>query len=467
MENSLWKWSTTDLAKGIREKNISSEDVINSHLNRIEEVNQKVNAVTVVLHEQALKAAREADKIVASGEEIGPLHGVPFTIKDNIDLLGSATTQGIPLLKDSIPKTDAPLVSMLKNAGAIPIGKTNMPELAMRWHTSNDLYGATMNPWDSSVTPGGSSGGAATAIASGMSPFGIGNDILGSLRYPSQCCGITAIRPSFGRVSQVMSTIFPEPPMFFTQIGAVNGPMARHVKDLRLALDVISCMDSTDPSWIPALKMGSEVSKPIRVAVAKSLLEQSGSSVVAKAIKKSADILSNSGYIVEEVDPPSMEEAIETTLLLSDIDIKILMDRVIPIISEESKVFFNDMFEYTDPDLSTYMTAIGNRYKIAREWSIFMETYPLILGPVSTLQPFKVGYDIAGKDEKSKIIQSFGLTGTCNLLGLPSLAIPVQVDEGLPQGVQIISRRYHEDLCFDAGEVIEKSVGVFTPIDPQ
>lgn len=229
----LWQWSACSLAKAIRDKRVSSLDVIQAHLDRIEAVNHKVNAVTIVLEEDALRAARDADEKIASGEEVGPLHGVPITIKENIDLVGSATTHGIVGLKDSLPETDAPVVAHLKKAGAIPIGRTNLPDFGYRYHTDNDLRGATRNPWDPSRTPGGSSGGEAAAIASGMSPLGVGNDMGGSLRYPAQCCGIAAIKPSLGRISWITTTIFPDPPLFYEQVASVNGPMARHVKDCR------------------------------------------------------------------------------------------------------------------------------------------------------------------------------------------------------------------------------------------
>ena len=167
MEAPLWQWSATSLAKAIREKRISSREVIQAHLDRIEAVNHKVNAVTVVLEEDALRTASEADKKIAAGEELGPLHGVPVTFKENIDLVGSATTHGIVDLKDAMPQTDAPVFAHLKQAGAIPIGRTNLPDFGLRWHTNNDLRGATLNPWDPSRTPGGSSGGEAAAIATG------------------------------------------------------------------------------------------------------------------------------------------------------------------------------------------------------------------------------------------------------------------------------------------------------------
>ncbi|MDH3743056.1 MAG: amidase family protein, partial [Hyphomicrobiales bacterium] len=202
----LWKHSASDLALAIREKEISSIEVIEAHLNRIEAVNAGLNAVVTNLAETALDAARLADQQIASGADTGPLHGVPFTIKDVFDLAGTATTMGIVELKDKMPATDTPVVAHLKKAGAIPIARTNVPDIGVRWHTDNDLYGATLNPWDRARTPGGSSGGEAAAIATGMSPLGIGGDMGGSLRFPAQCCGIAALKPGFGRISRTITS---------------------------------------------------------------------------------------------------------------------------------------------------------------------------------------------------------------------------------------------------------------------
>jgi amidase len=173
MEKDLWRLGVTDLVRAIREKTVSSHDVVQSHLNRIEAVNAEVNAVTVVLAEEALQAADEADNALAKGVSLGPLHGIPMTIKENIDLKGSATSQGVVAMKDALPLQDAPHVSHLKRAGVIPIGRTNLPDFGLRWHTDNALRGATRNPWNRLRTPGGSSGGEAVAIATGMSPLGM------------------------------------------------------------------------------------------------------------------------------------------------------------------------------------------------------------------------------------------------------------------------------------------------------
>ena len=463
----LWQWSATNLASAIRERRLSSHDVIEAHLERIEAVNPKVNAVTVVLADDALRAAREADKAVAAGDDVGPLHGVPITVKEGFDVVGSATTHGIVALRDSMQVIDAPVVAHLKQAGAIPIGRTNLPNYGLRYHTDNDLRGATLNPWDASRTPGGSSGGEAAAIATGMSPLGVGGDMGGSLRYPAQCCGVTSIRPSLGRVSRTSSSIFPDSPLFYEQIASVNGPMARHVGDLRLALDVMSRADPGDPLWMPAMRLGQAGPGPVKVAVTADPAGHGVSPAVAEGVATAAAVLADAGYAVEQVDPPLIDESTRTLEQISIMEIESYLPGLRETISADARRFLNGLVGDITADLPSYMKAIATRHEIAREWNLFLERYSLVLGPVSTMPPFEVGYDVSGPDQIRRFIESIGLTEVCNLLGLPSVAVPVQVVDGLPQGVQLIGRRYHEDLCFDAAEAIERQQGVFTPIDPR
>ena len=201
--NELCRRSATELAGLICRGEVSSRDVVEAHLARIAEVNDDVNAITLTLEESALKQADAADTADAV-ERLRPLHGVPYTIKENIDLVGTPTTQGLPSLADAIPGTNSPIVDRMNSAGAIPIARTNLPEVGLRIDTENPLRGRTYNPWDKNRTPGGSSGGEAAAIATGMSPMGLGNDIGGSLRNPAYCCGIASLKPTAGRVPLVV-----------------------------------------------------------------------------------------------------------------------------------------------------------------------------------------------------------------------------------------------------------------------
>ncbi len=223
---------------------------VEAHLARIDSTNGRLNAIAVVLREEALRDADAADRALRSGSPAGSLSGVPITLKENIDVAGSATTLGIVPLRNAIARRDTPLVAELREAGAIPIGRTNMPEFGMRWHTENALRGATRNPWSAEHTPGGSSGGEAAAVAAGMSPLGIGNDGAGSLRWPAQCCGVAALKPSLGRVSLSGQRAVPMP--FAFQLLAVHGPLAREVRDLRLALAHMCGRAGGDPWHAPA-----------------------------------------------------------------------------------------------------------------------------------------------------------------------------------------------------------------------
>lgn len=468
MATELWRLGAADLAQAIRERQVSSREVMQAHLERIDIVNSRVNALTVVLRQEALQAAEAADKAVSEGTQLGPLHGVPITIKENIDLAGSATTQGLAALRDAIAQKDAPHIAQLRHAGAIPIGRTNLPDLALRWHTHSEIKGATRNPWNPAISPGGSSGGEAAALATGMTPLGFGNDIGGSLRYPSQCCGTTAIRPSRGRVPWASSLDPFEFPITF-QLFYVQGPMARHVRDLRIALNVISGPDARDPWWTPAPLEGPALSKPVRVAVTFDPGKQGIDPGVAAGVREAAQILADAGYAVEEVEPPAINEAAALWRQLIAAEIRTLFLPFMKQTASAQAVEFLNLFLAALPegDLRTYMEALAERNRVARQWTQFAQKYPLILGPISTLPPMPVGYDLAGATEVEQLVRSMRLVTAINLLGLPSAAVPVSVADQTPRAVQIIGPMYREDLCLNAAETLEKRLGVLTPIDPR
>ena len=200
MSDELWRKGALELAGLIKARQVSSREVVEAHLRRIDEVNPRLNAVVRRLDESALAAADVADRAVAAGSPLGLLHGVPVTVKENIDVAGTPTTQAVVALAEAVSPMDAPLVERVRAAGAIPIGRTNLPDLGLRVTTESSLHGVTHNPWHPNRTAGGSSGGEGSALASGMSPLGFGNDIGGSLRNPATCCGITSIKPTTGVV---------------------------------------------------------------------------------------------------------------------------------------------------------------------------------------------------------------------------------------------------------------------------
>lgn len=468
MNDELWRMGAADLARAIQDRRVSSREAVEAHLARIAAVNATVNAVTIVLADEARAAADAADRALAAGADIGPLHGVPITVKENIDVAGSATTQGLAAFKDAMPARDAPHIAQLRAAGAIPLARTNMPDVGLRYHTDNALRGPTRNPWDPARTPGGSSGGEAAALATGMTPLGMGNDLGGSLRWPSQCCGTAALRTTYGRVAQA-SSIPPEDTTIVIQLMGVQGPMARHVRDLRLALSCMCGPDARDPRWTPAPLRGPDLARPIRVAVAMDPAGEGVDEDVAAGVRMAAALLEQAGYAVDEVEPPMVAEARD--LFASELvaDLQIALYPLLKPLACADAVRFLDLIFSVVPrlDYAGYVTSFMRRSAVARAWSAFLDRYPLVLGPVVTAQPFAVGYDIAGPEHVSTIVRDFRLTGVVSLLGLPAAVVPVGLTRGLPQAVQLIGRPYREDVCLDAAEAIEERAGVLTPIDPR
>lgn len=462
----LWALGAGELAARIAAGTVSSREVVDAHLARIEAVNPRVNAITVVLADEARAAADEADRAVAAGRPLGPLHGVPFTVKENIDLAGTATTNGLVALADAVAPLDAPQVTRLRAAGAIPIGRTNLPDLGLRVHTENDLRGLTRNPWHPGRTASGSSGGEAVAHATGMAPLGLGNDIGGSLRNPAFACGTTALKPTVGRIGHAAS-VPPTEPMLAEQLMAVQGPMARHVADLRLAFSLLAGREPRDPFSVAAPLEGPPVASPLRIAVC---VDPAGGGVdpaVADGVRRAADVLADAGYDVVEAEPPSIAEAVEVWQRILSSDLDHLRPLVWDLMSDGSRRFL-ELHEEGFPIPSGQQVFLDHyaRARIAQEWQRFAGEHPVLLGPVWSTPPFEVGYDIAGVDEAADVIRRLRLVVAVNLVGVPAAVVPVGVHDGLPQGVQLVADRWREDLCLDVAQVLEDTLGIITPIDP-
>ena len=462
----LWQLGASKLAAEIRHRRVSSREVVESHLRRIDEVNPRVNAISVILADQALQAADEADRRLAAGESAGPLHGVPFTVKENIDVAGTATTSGVKGNEAKIAPVDAPAVSHLKTAGGIVLGRSNCPDFAFRWDTESGLYGRTLNPWHPQYTAGGSSGGEAAAVATGMSPLGVGTDFGGSLRWPAQCCGVLALRSTLGRIPQAGS-LEPVNPSLTRAMMSVNGPLARHTEDLRLALDVMSSPSPRDPWHVPAPLIGRPVTRPVRVAVVSRPGGLELHSEVAAAVRAAADALSDAGYAVEEAEPPDVAAAAALWGQLVLADMRRVWPQMETVVTAGVKGFVTSLMTVIPSvDLAEYAAGFTARNGIAREWSLFQDTYPVILGPVCTQPTFRVGEDLEGPERVRAMYESFSLKVAINVLGLPSIAVPARIVDRLPYGVQVIGSRYREDLCLEAAAAIESRLGVFTPIEP-
>ena len=465
--NELWSLSASDLSEGIRRKEFSCVEVAKAHLSRIDQINPLVNAVTVKLDERALSMAKIADDKLKRNEPVGSLHGVPFTIKENLDLAGSATTSGMKECKDAISPVDAPHIAQLLKAGAIPIGRTNLSEMSMRPHTDNPLHGATLNPWDRELSPGGSSGGDAVAVATGMTPLGLGNDYGGSLRAPAQFCGVSSIKPTSGRIAS-HSALVPSDPMLTLQLFFSNGPIARKIHDLRIALYAMSGYDARDPLWIPAPLGNSNRKKPLKIALVKDPSGTGMDETTGISLKNACKYLEDAGYIIEETEPPSISEGWDLFIQLIATELRIMfIPFVAPFMTEKVKKFFQfwcDMFP--EDSLPTYMNAFAVRNRIAREWAMFFENYPVILGPCFAGSIPVIDFDIKSEDSFLSFIKGSSLIFMANLLGLPALSLPVGIYKGLPVSVQLISGRFSEDICLDVAEDIEKYVEVITPLNP-
>src|SRR5262245_32224455 len=318
MPDDLWRWDAQRLAHAVRTRAVSSREVVAACLARVEAVNPKLNAIVEILADEALALAEKVDRELARSGPTGPLHGVPLTTKINTDQKGRATTNGVASFINLVAKEDSPSVANLRRAGAIVIGRTNAPEFSWRWFTDNELYGETINPWNRQRTCGGSSGGAAVAVATGMCPLAQGSDFGGSIRHPALCCGIAGLRPTLGRVPAYNATTGDRP--ITAQFMAVHGPWARGVGDLRRALAAMAAGDVRDPWWVPAPLTGPSLTPPIRVALVDGARRAGLDAGIADALGQAAGWLQEAGYVVEQAAAPSIEEAAHlwSTLVLNE-----------------------------------------------------------------------------------------------------------------------------------------------------
>lgn len=466
MSNELWRKGALELAGMIARKEVSSRDVVAAHLARIDEVNPWLNAVVRRWDDASLAAADAADKAVAAGDSLGVLHGVPVTVKENIDLAGTPTTQAVAFLAEAVSTSDAPLVQRARAAGAIPIGRTNLPDLGLRITTESSLHGVTHNPWHPGRTAGGSSGGEGSALASGMSPLGFGNDIGGSLRNPATCCGITSIKPTTGVVPWA-TEIPPQDPGIAAQLMLTDGPMARHVADVRAGLLAIAGAHDRDPRAVPVVLADRAQGRALRVAVCAAPPAGSTHAEVAAAIQAAGDAFSNAGAHVTEVVPASFQRAVELWGLILNEELRVQRPLLEMVMGDDGKRFLGFADEVYPPiDVATLMLAFGERNAVDREWHEFLTEYDVLLMPTWTQPPFELGADIVSVEDAQGVLEQLRAALPANLLGLPSAIVPVGMAGGLPVGAQLVGRRFADLTTLAAAEVLEQAFGTITPIDP-
>jgi len=466
MANEIWQNTATQIAADIRNKKVSSRQVVEAHLQRIAEVNPKINAIVRVLADEALAGADLADAAVRAGKKLGPLHGVPMTVKENIDIAGYPTTQGVPALADAIPPADSPTVERIKAAGAIVIGRTNLPDLGLRIHTDSSLYGRTRNPWKSDRTAGGSSGGEGAALASGMSPLGLGNDIGGSLRNPAHCCGIASIKPTQGVVPD--ASYFPiEDAVLSSQLMLIQGVMARTIADVRLGLGVVAGQHSRDPVSVPAVLTDLKPGEKVRVAVMPTPPGGSTHAGVADVVRKTADALSNAGHDVVDATPPDFELACEVwrTQLFGELELQ--RELLEMVMGEGGRKFIElTTLNFNQVDFVTWANAQVQRNGLGRKWGQWFDEYQVLLSPTWTQPPFVYDFDINSEAGALATVELMRPVLPANLLGLPAVVVPGGMADSLPVGVQVIGARYTDLRCLALAEQIESACGLSTPIDP-
>jgi amidase len=459
MTIELWRLSATELAAGIRDRLYSSREVVESVVERIAALNPELNAIVFDDSEQALTAADRADAAVAAGGALGPLHGIPVTIKENVDQEGRATTNGVPAFADVIAPADAPVVANLKNAGAIVVGRTNTPEFSMRATTDNPLHGRTKNPWHTDASPGGSSGGAGSAAAAGFGPIHHGNDIGGSLRFPSSANGVATVKPTFGRVPAYNPSMTEERGIL-AQLMSVQGAICREVKDVRLATRIMAQGDARDPWWVPVPFDGDSL--PRKVAVTKESYGYPIDPEIVAAVDRAAGYLVDAGYVVEEVATPSIMDPANGWFDVAVYEIKTTLGPVAEQVGSDTiKQIFQWYYQLGNlVDAQGYQAGVAQRTRFTRQWNVFLDEYPLVLTPFLMRPNFNWDYDAQGLEQTRDLFNSAIYSCGVNYLSLPAGVVPIGQVGGLPAGVQIVGRRFREDLILDAMEHIEAQVGV-------
>jgi Asp-tRNA(Asn)/Glu-tRNA(Gln) amidotransferase A subunit family amidase len=454
--------SAVEMCANVRSRKISPVELAEAHLAKIERLNPKLNAFIQIDSERVRQQARHAETAVMSGRELGPLHGVPISIKASIEVAGMKCEAGTRLRAGYVAQTDAPLVERLRRAGALILGMTNTPELLMAWETDNAVYGRTNSPWDLERTPGGSSGGESAAIASGMSAGGIGSDGGGSIRVPAHFSGICGLKPTPGRIPATGH--FPPSGGPFALIGVV-GPMARTVDDLKVLFEVTQGPDDGDTCAAPV---------PLRWPTPNELkqlkigyFEDDGRTPVTReirsAVRTAADALRHAGFQVESFRPEGLEQS---RILWKRFFVKMGGMLIAPMFAgreQDANPILKQFLEWSEaePKLSEHdvIDTWIQRDMLRANFLEQMRKYPILLCPPAAIPAFRHGernWAVEGK--KIEYLDAWSYTEWFNLLGNPAAVVPITHSErGLPVGVQIVGRPWEEEQVLSIAAMIEAS----------
>ena len=463
--SDLWRLSAARATAMFRAGDVSARELAQAALDRLAAVNPSINAVVDFRPDDVLKQADAADAARSRNEPLGILAGVPVTVKVNVDQAGYATTNGVTLQKDLIAQSNSPVVDNLRKAGALILGRTNTPAFSYRWFTSNQLHGSTRNPHDPALTPGGSSGGAAAAVAAGICHLAHGTDIAGSVRYPAYACGLHGLRPTLGRVAAYNAAL-PERAIG-PQLTAVSGPIARTIEDIELGLAALSAHDPRDPWWVPAPLQGPDAPRMAALCIRPDGLQTAPE--VESALRDAAERLRARGWRVDEVDNlPPLKEAAELQIRLWLGDGYAGMEAAA--LKENDPGALAALAGHKalaeQLDLPAISHALVRRATLLRMWQLFLVDYPVVLLPVSAELPFADNLDLKDDASYARVWSAQMTQIGLPLLGLPALTVSTGFSGKTPVGVQLVAGRFREDLCLAAGRDIESGGQPVLPVDP-
>jgi amidase len=453
--------SARAMARRIQAGEISSVELVKAHIEQIGKINPALNAVTELLSESALEAAKAADEYLAQGKACGPLHGVPFSIKDSIDVAGTRCTAGTLGRKNAPPaREDATLVNRLRHAGAIPLCKTNLPDLLFAYESDNLIYGRTNNPYDLERTPGGSSGGESALIAACGSPLGLGSDAAGSVRLPAHFCGITSIKPTTGRLPRTGHV--PPAGGWVAEVWQI-GPMARSVEDLKLAMELLAGEDSLDFTAPPVPLDQPPDLRHLRLAFFTNNGFARCTPETEKAVRTAARYLADCGIIVEEAIPPGVADAYELERALLGADGGEGIDAYMQTIgsSERHPLLQNGFLARMRTHRAT-MSQFASRWaqwdQYRTDLARFFQRYDAVLSPVYTQPALKHGESV-----KSGNFEGFSYTMAWNVAGAPAAVVRCAEENGLPINVQVITKPWRDMLALEVCGELEKGFGGWKP----
>lgn len=462
--NDVTLSSAVQMAAMIRDRQVSAADLVDAHLARIHRLNPSLNAFVSIDAERARRQAKLADDAIAAKAPIGPLHGVPITIKSSIDVAGLICETGTRLREGNVAAEDAPLVARLKSAGAVVLGNTTVPEFLMAWETDSVLYGRTNSPWDVTRTPGGSSGGEAAAIASCCSAGGIGSDGGGSIRVPAHFSGICGLKPTPGRIPATGH--FPASVGPFALLGVV-GPMARTVADISLLFEVIAGPDNGDPNAAPVPLNRVDHNTLFQTRI--GYFDDDGRSPVTeetrRAVEKTVDALRDQGFTVERFVPDGLDEALRLWHALFIDGVAMLLRQSYQGREADMHTIVREILRLADEDppftVESFLDVLFRRDIVRAKFLERMERYPILICPVSAIPAFRHGersWTIGGKTIRYP--DPFSYCQYFNLLGNPGAVVPVgESAEGLPIGVQIVGRPWEEERVLAISRCVEKAGG--------